>query len=192
MASHVNTPTLLLPAIRGQMGDWVYYVSVLKMKDAAERVKYAEEIHESRTLNDFLQRRITKRSKTISDYLIQQPQRLFNALVVGVYEGNPRFAELALRATEERGESMLSEQAETLEGMLGYLILNGNERLFAIDGQHRIVGIRDALRSESGLADEEVSVIFIGHSNTMDGKKRTSGMTQKYRYNILTTKRNLL
>jgi DNA sulfur modification protein DndB len=171
MRAKKKYPKLLLPAIRAHMGDWFYYVSVLKMRDAADRVSYADEIHESKTLNDLLQRRLTERSKTISDYLLGQHQRLFNAMVIGVYEGNPSFAELALQHTEHVGVPF--EQSEALEGMLGYLVLDGSERLFAIDGQHRIVGIREALSADPKLAEEEVSVIFVGHSNTADGKKRT-------------------
>jgi len=153
------------------MGDWDYYLCVLKMADAATRIRSAEEIHDSETLNDLLQRRLTNRSKSIASYLLGQQQRLFNAMVIGVYEGNPRFAEIELRNTEH--EAINNEQAERLEGLLGYLILNGSERLFAIDGQHRIYGIRDALAINPHLGEEEVSVIFVGHSNTKKGKKRT-------------------
>lgn len=65
----------------------------------------------------------------------------------------------------------LSEQ-----GILGYLELSGNETLFALDGQHRISGIKEALKkakSSSNLLNEEVSVIFIGHKTDQDGKERT-------------------
>ena len=34
------------------MGDWVYYPTLMKLKDIAERVKIAEEIYQSKTLSE--------------------------------------------------------------------------------------------------------------------------------------------
>jgi DNA sulfur modification protein DndB len=49
------------------------------------------------------------------------------------------------------------------EGALGILKLDGNEKLFAIDGQHRVAGIKEAVSTNSahGLDDEEVCTIFL-------------------------------
>ena len=35
-----------LPCLKGKMGDWMYYVTLLKFKDIAERVFLPEEIDE--------------------------------------------------------------------------------------------------------------------------------------------------
>ena len=52
-----------------------------------------------------------------------------------------------------------------LEGSLGILRLSGEETLFAIDGQHRVQGIKKALEENTELKREEVSVIFVSHRN---------------------------
>lgn len=162
--------TLFLPALRAFMGDWTYYSTIMKFKDIRDRVKIAKEIHESQKLRDFIQRELTPRAKEISQYLITQPQRFFNSLIVGVYGGDPQWIELKIT---EDGD-ILPEFPISETGILGYLKLSGEEVLFALDGQHRVEGIKDALEKNIELSDEEISVIFIGHKRTPEGKERTS------------------
>ena len=156
---------LVLPALRCQMGDWVYYSTALTMCDIADRVSLAGEIHESKTLFDLIQREITDRSDAIAAYLIEREQRLFNAIVVAVYGGSPQWREVDL------GDVDLP--ANFRDGVLGLLSLSGEERLFALDGQHRVMGIRAALQAKPELSEEDVAVIFIAHSNDAEGKERT-------------------
>ncbi|MBS1999014.1 MAG: DGQHR domain-containing protein [Cyanobacteria bacterium SZAS LIN-2] len=157
---------LLLPALKALMGDWSYYVTVMKLKDVAERVKPVAEIHKTKFLSELIQRQLqVGHAKNITDYLVKQPQRLFNSLVIGVYGGSPEWYELAIKSTEEDSKS--------LEGILGFLKLSGNEDLFAIDGQHRVVGIKGAIEADKSLADEEVSVLFVAHKNDEQGLERT-------------------
>ncbi len=59
-----------IPAIRAKMGIWVYYVATLKFEDICKYVKpINDELHKSVTLNDLLQRSITKNFKSIASYL---------------------------------------------------------------------------------------------------------------------------
>jgi DNA sulfur modification protein DndB len=53
------------------------------------------------------------------------------------------------------------------------LILTGKEVLFAIDGQHRVAGIKQAVADNADLAGEEVTVILVGHAKTDLGMQRT-------------------
>lgn len=163
--------SLFLPAVRALMGDWTYYSTIMKFRDINERVKYAGEIHESKILQDLIQRELSPRSLEISNYLRTQPQRFFNSLIVGVYGGEPKWVELKISESDYLPEFPLSQQ-----GILGFLRLSGEETLFSIDGQHRVAGIKGALEGlppDSDLFDEEVGVIFLGHSNTPEGKQRT-------------------
>ncbi|MDX2105605.1 MAG: DNA sulfur modification protein DndB [Candidatus Melainabacteria bacterium] len=159
---------LLLPALKGLMGDWSYYVTVMKLKDVAERVKPVAEIHKTAALSELIQRQLQQvHAKNITEYLIKQPQRLFNALVVGVYGGSPEWYELSIKS------SVLDKDSAAFDGVLGFLKLSGSEDLFAIDGQHRVAGIQQALQEESKLGDEEVSVLFVAHKNDEAGLERT-------------------
>ena len=160
----------LIPALRACMGDWVYYVTFLRMEQIAERISIAQEIHSSKVLKDMIQRQITDRSKQISDYLLKQPQRFFNALIVGVYGGSPDWYELDIRTNHLFDAEALPRE---LDGVLGFLRLDGTEILFAIDGQHRVEGIKQALQENAELKQEEVSTIFVAHRNDPVGMERT-------------------
>ncbi len=149
---------IILPALRTRMGQWRYYISAMKMSDIAERISIAKEIHKSESLQELLQRNLTDRANGIADYLIKQDQRLFNSLVIGTYGGDPKWHEVSIKSTPS---TVQRELPTHLEGILGLLVLDGSERLFAIDGQHRVAGIRKALDCNNALQDEEVSVIFV-------------------------------
>src|SRR5690606_37219430 len=80
----------IFPALRGQMGDWTYYVALMTLRDIAAWVKRAGEIHEREELRTWIQRDITEmRLSSIANYLTSQPQRFFNAIVLGIYGGQP-------------------------------------------------------------------------------------------------------
>ena len=55
----------------------------------------------------------------------------------------------------------------------GYLCLSGGEEIFAIDGQHRVEGIRLAIARKSSLIADQQCVIFVAHRETDKGRVRT-------------------
>ena len=157
---------LFLPALRARMGQWCYFTSVMRMSDIVERIKIVGEIHRGESLQELLQRQLTRRASVIADYLITQDQRFFNALVIGTFGGDPKWYEVSIKSAPF---SLQEELPIHLEGILGFLVLDGTERLFALDGQHRLAGIREALKRNEDLQYEEVSVIFV------------AGVTQEHR-----------
>jgi DNA sulfur modification protein DndB len=154
------------------MGDWIYYISFLRLKDVAERVSLAQELHTSKVLKDLIQREVDEsiHSQSIRRYLLQQDQRLFNALVIAIYGGAPTWAELKIDDTAQLGMGALPSY---MKGALGVLVFDGAEKLFAVDGQHRVVGIKRAVAEKEELGNEEVCVVFVGHSNDRKGLQRT-------------------
>lgn len=175
MAIDMPEPTaseLKVPGLRAHMGDWVYYVSFLRLKDVAERVSLAQELHTSKALKDLIQREVDEsvHSQSIKNYLVQQDQRLFNALVIAVYDGVPTWAELKI---DDKTGFGLGALPKYMKGALGVLVFDGTEKLFAVDGQHRVVGIKRAVAEKQALGDEEVCVVFVGHSNDRKGLQRT-------------------
>ena len=161
---------LVIPALQARMGDWIYYVSFLRMNQIADQIHIAQEIHSSSVLKDMIQRQITNRASQISDYLLKQPQRFFNSLIIGVYGGSPDWYELKI-GTNQRLD--IPDLPSDLEGVLGILHLDGTQTFFAIDGQHRVQGIKQALEKNDELKREEVSVIFVAHKNDPVGMERT-------------------
>lgn len=162
---------LVLPALRAFMGDWVYYITTMKMRDVAERVSEVKYIHDSDSMNDFIQRQlVSKHFEKIKLFLLNQPQRFFNTIVIGVYGGSPNWYELSVSSSEHLDQDDIPDE---IEGVLGILVLSGEEDLFAIDGQHRVVGIKQALQESATLGNEEISAIFVPHSNDPLGMERT-------------------
>ena len=159
MTSRNGSDQIILPALRARMGQWWYYISAMRMADIVERISVAQEIHTSKSIRDLLQRTLRgDRTTKITDYLVQQDQRFFNSLVVGTYGGDPKWHEVSIKGAPSTLET---EMPGHLEGILGILVLDGSETLFAIDGQHRVAGMREALKQNETLGKEEVSVILV-------------------------------
>ena len=165
-----NPNELITPALRAHIGDWIYYITFLRMDQIADKIQIAQEIHSSNVLKDMIQRQITNRAGQISDYLLKQPQRFFNSLIIGVYGGSPDWYELRIGPNRHPD---VPELPLELDGVLGILRLDGTQTFFAIDGQHRVEGVKQALKKNSELSREEISVIFVAHQNDPDGMERT-------------------
>ena len=163
---------LYLPSLRGIMGDWVYYPTLMKLKDIAERVKIAEEVYQSKTLSEMVQHEIKrKRGKEIKEYLLKQEQRFFNSLIVAVYEGDPSWYDIT--HIESNNPYDPENIPEDVVAGIGILSLNGKEELFTLDGQHRLIGIKEAVAESPHLGEDELSIIFIAHRTEPDGMERT-------------------
>ncbi len=157
------------------MGDWVYYPTLMKLKDIAERVKIAEEIYQSKTLSEMVQQEIKrKRGKEIKDYLLKHEQRFFNSLIVAVHEGDPSWYDITHIESNSPYDS--EDIPEDVVAGIGILSLNGEEELFTLDGQHRLIGIKEAVAEAPHLGEDELSIIFIAHRTDMDGMERTRSL----------------
>ena len=151
-----------IPAIRANVGIWAYYVSTLTYEQVSKYIKKVDdELHKSEVLREMLQRSITDNYKQIAEYIVQQEERFFNSLVLAVYDGDPQWHEVRLDYGE--GEEYYD---------IGLLELSGAEKIFPVDGQHRVEGIKKAIEEKPQLKDERIPVIFIGHRNDDDGMRR--------------------
>ena len=108
-----------------------------------------------------LKRSITNNYKQIASYIAQQEERFFNALVLAVYDGDPQWHEVRLDYGEDE---------EYYD--IGLLELKGTEKIFPVDGQHRVEGIKHILDESQDFNEEKIPVIFIGHRNDDDGMQR--------------------
>ncbi len=169
-----KTDQIILPALRGVMGTWVFYSCLMNLRELAQRVHFAEEVHKSKQLSDMIQRQLTAgRSAQIAQYLEKQDERFFNSLVIATYGGRPNWH--ALSDVKSRNtEKDLAGLTDDTVASVGFLTLHGNERLFALDGQHRLAGIKKAIKD--GIDQDpydELSVIFVAHDATAKGMQRT-------------------
>ena len=148
------------------MGIWIYYVGTMSFGEVADYVRpINDELHKSVLLSEMIQRSITENYKSIANYLITQEERFFNALILAVYDGQPEWNEVRIDGVENDDSYSL-----------GILTLTGEEKIFPVDGQHRVAGIKRALENNASLQTERVPVIFVGHKKDEIGMQRTRRM----------------
>lgn len=153
---------LNIPAIRGVLGGIIYYTSSFTFKQIATLVSpINDELHTSTSLKDQLQRSLTENHKSITSYILSQKEHFFNALVLAVYDGDPIWNEIEVGFNGEDYYNM------------GFLRLSGEEKIFPVDGQHRVEGIRSAIKEDTNLEDETIAVILIGHQKNKEGMEKT-------------------
>ena len=166
-----------LPALKGRIGSWAFYTTLMKFSEVKERIFYSEEIYQNRQLSDMIQRTITSsRASTISEYLKSDDERFFPAMVVAVFEGEPKWLEFSISSKSNNTEfdSSLLDLAKL--DSFGFLELTGGEKLFPLDGQHRLAGIRKVLMdlpSDSDLPNDEISVMLVAHEPSDIGRIRS-------------------
>ncbi len=165
---------VILPALRGVMGDWVYYSCLMQITDISSRVSFADDVHEHQGLSDMIQRALNRtRRRQIANYLKTERQRFFNSLVVAVYGGEPNWHALTNVRNAREDDLLKDISPETVESV-GFLTLRGDEKLFALDGQHRLAGIKTVVdEGYEPALDDEVNVIFVAHQRTQEGLERT-------------------
>lgn len=151
-----------IPALKGKIGDWDYYVTTLTFEQVSRFVsKIDDQLHKSESLKDLIQRSITNNYLSIKEYIINQPSVFFNSLVLAVYDKYPKWQEIEFKY----------DSGETYQ--MGLLDFPGNHKIFPVDGQHRVEGIKAALKENSELKNQQIAAIFIGHKNDELGKQRT-------------------
>jgi len=155
------------------MGRNIYYVTLMSLQEVSARIRVGEEIHQSKGLSDMVQRALKAgRDEEIADYLRTVEERFFNAMVVGVYGGQPDWKPFV---RDHNSVDVSSLPLDTVNAF-GFLELRGDEKLFPLDGQHRLVGVQRALKDSppANLGAEEMTVIFLAHDkDTKTGRERS-------------------
>lgn len=163
---------LALPCLRGIIGDWVYYSSLMTAEQIKESVSTVKEIREASNLDEVLQRKLKERKSDIARYILNNESRFFNSIILGVFDGVPNWIEFDLK--EKFNSVLKNEDVQNSESSMGIMIFDGYEQIFAIDGQHRVEGIKIAIDKDSEkIKDDQYSVLFIAHIDDENGRIRT-------------------
>lgn len=150
------------------MGTWDYYIVKMKMEDLVKEVDFAYQLHDSKTLDDAIQRTLNEgRVKNeIVNYLAKRTDRFFSSLVVAALGGNPTFT--PVRITDDERFAVL--KAGNVDEAFGVLTFSGGQKYYALDGQHRLKSIKTLIEGSpsgevplvpEGFLEEEVSVIML-------------------------------
>lgn len=151
-----------IPAIRGKIGNTVYYSANLTFQQIKDMVRRVDsELHTSNSLKEVIQRSLTDNYIKIKDYIVKREDHFFDSMVLAVYDGDPQWTEIRYEINEESFNNV------------GLLEFSGEEKIFPVDGQHRVEGIKAALEEKPEIANETINVMLIGHSNTPEGRERS-------------------
>jgi DNA sulfur modification protein DndB len=169
----------IIPALRAKVGDWDYYICSMKYGVVDSQVKFAFELGGNKDLNSMIQRGLGIRTKEITDYLLRSEHRFLGALIVACWGGAPKYLQVRM----EDPEGIVAN----LDEGFGVLTFDGSQRFFALDGQHRLRAIKDALGEDLSLANEEICVLIVNHFETPEGKERTRRLFTNINRNAKTT-----
>jgi len=151
-----------VPALKAELGGRTFYVTTLTFQQVNDYVSpIDDQLHKSETLNDLIQRSITKNYLSIKDYILNQSELFFNSLVLAVYDNYPDWSAIELKYDDESTYQV------------GLLDFPGEHKIFPVDGQHRVEGIKAALKEKPEIKNEKIAAIFIGHKNDNEGKEST-------------------
>ena len=177
---------LYIPSITGQFSHWRYYQMIMSVENIVEelpylstdikyRVKTTDEVDEinSAAVNEMLQRLFDERRlQPIKNYLLQQSDKYVNNLTIAVYGGDPEWLPIGLKALHDL-EGYSEEQIEEVEKTFGIIKLRGDEIMFVLDGQHRVKGLREAVKENPDILKEQIAITLIAHNPDDAGKERT-------------------
>ncbi len=156
----------LIPALKAKVGDWPYYICSMKYGAVAREVNFAFELNSgNQELNTLLQRGLGERTDEIVKYLINTPGRFLGAIIVAAWGGNPQYHPV----TMSDPDGLLKD----IDSDFGVLEFNGAQQYFALDGQHRLKAIKDALKQNPDLGMEDLCVLMVSHFDSEDGRQRT-------------------
>ena len=178
--------------IRARLGSTDYFIGKMKAGQIIDSVGFAMEMQEwdSMTADEKMQRTLDV-NRVVTDivpYVIEDPDKFFGSLIVDIYQG---YDEMQFESVAEVIPSLPAAYKMPLKDM-GFLTLPGNERLIALDGQHRLLALKVAIKGVMGLpasmnkmspswsetlkphpelANEEISVLFVEHTETTKIRK---------------------
>lgn len=170
--------------IKAQMGTTTYYICKMPAGQLIDSVGIANELPEweDMTAEEKMQREydIHRIVEDIVPYVVTDDDRFFSSLIVDIYKG---FEEVTFESVTKVVEKLPAAYQTPMKDM-GFLTLPGKERLIALDGQHRLLSLRIAIRGKSGvpggikpfaamndlvphpeLMNEELSVILVEHES---------------------------
>lgn len=153
----------LIPVIRGELGGREYYIGKMTFQELASKVQFYTDLETNTELDTLLQRELTRRSEDMKTYLLKQPERFYGAIIVAAWGGRPAYVRVRME-----DHPLLDDDFE-----FGLLKFDGRQEFFALDGQHRLRSIKDAIDVDGSLRTEEVSVVIVTHERTEEGNVKT-------------------
>jgi len=156
-------------AIQAKMGTWQYYMVKMRMKELRSEVQFADAVHDDKQLSMAIQRELDapRAKKGIVEFIARREDRFFGSIVVAALGGKPTFSPISVQDAGGLGvlDALVGDH-------FGILTFQGDQKYYALDGQHRLYAINAILdpkmREEGdlpdppmGFEDEEISVLLV-------------------------------
>lgn len=175
----------VFPAIRGRMGSTDYYQANITARELAAVAKIASEISDWQrwSLVERFQRELAYRRirEEIVPYLVRSRDRFFGSLIVIIYK-----PELFVFEPLELVNADVPSAYRDAASRMGFLTIDGGE-LVVLDGQHRLVALREVVDGQSryhgefetAIAEDELSVVFVGFES-LEKTRRIFNKVNRY------------
>lgn len=170
-----------VPAFKAHVGDWEYYLCLMSYAQVAREINFAYELGGNKDLGTMIQRGIGVRTEQIMEYLLTNEHRFLGSLVIAAWGGHPEYIPLEMDDTAEQG--MLSG----VDREFGVLTFDGTHQFFALDGQHRLRAIKEAIKQKPDLGSEDIGVIVVPHINDDQGRIATRRLFTNINRNAVKT-----
>ncbi|MFD2419028.1 DGQHR domain-containing protein [Amycolatopsis pigmentata] len=171
-----------VPAFEAKVGNWTYYSCIMSYAAVAREINFAHDLGGNQDLATMIQRGVGARTAEITNYLLTNENRFLGSIIVAAWGGAPEYIPLELEKN--------SENIEVLAGMdrnFGVLTFDGTHQFFALDGQHRLKAIKDAVKRDPELGREDIGVIVVPHFDNEAGRRRTRRLFTNINRNAVKT-----
>jgi DNA sulfur modification protein DndB len=168
------------PAFTAHVGDWDYYLCLMSYAQVAREISFLYELQGNTELGQILQRGIGARTEEIKEYLLTNKHHFLGALVVAAWGGAPEYIPLEMQDNEDNVLAGVDRD-------FGVLTFDGTQQFFALDGQHRLRAIKDAIKKDPQLATEDIAVIVVPHFDDDAGRQKTRRLFTNINRNAVRT-----
>ena len=128
--------------IRARLGSTPYYIAKMTAGQLIDSVGFAMEMPEWEDMSpDEKMQRTLDVNRVVNDivpYITDDEDKFMGSLIVDIYQG---FDEMTFESVEDVFPSIPGAYKGPMKDM-GFLSFPGNERLIALDGQHRLLALR--------------------------------------------------
>ncbi|MET9950543.1 DNA sulfur modification protein DndB [Streptomyces sp. NPDC006339] len=171
-----------VPAFEAKVGNWKYYSCLMSYAAVAREISFAHELGGNQDLGTMIQRGVGARTAEITDYLLTNENRFLGAIIVAAWGGAPEYIPLEMEKNSEYGDVLAG-----VDRNFGVLTFDGTHQFFALDGQHRLKAIKDAVKRNPELGREDISVIVVPHFDDEAGRRRTRRLFTNINRNAVKT-----
>ena len=160
---------LVIPGIKGRMGNTDFYQATMKACDLQKGVRPAKEIDAWTTMSieERMQREPNDKRirEEIAPYIAEAKDRFFGAVIVLVYNG-----EISFESIKDWVKNNAPVSYTSIAEDIGVVTIKGGE-LIMLDGQHRLLALEKVIKGEvtgkfrEQVPNDDICVIFIDHES---------------------------